>query len=270
MSGSFRTNDTTLFYSHGGERLGCGDWDKYPHYQLWRDTLSFLSSIGFYVAKDKNIEKNYKILSPYRRWGRYEALEFKTCRYPAGFEINFYQNIVFENRHGGEYDFDKYSKMPYLTKKRHDLTIKKLADFLERNGARNDIKPRHIYAEDAIKQKYIEDWHHPQIEDFSISDIHGDTPQESYNNTDRDKKTLHNGEIKYFRSWDGRLRRGTVYHNINNMWWVILDKYNYTNIAAFNLFDLKDSDILGRVKKHQPPKEYTDRKKQLEKPQLKS
>ena len=54
-----------------------------------------------------------------------------------------------------------------------------------------------------------------------------------YNAKDKDGKRLRNGQIKYFRDRRGRLQRGTIYHNINNMWWVVLNKFEFTNVAAF-------------------------------------
>lgn len=32
--------------------------------------------------------------------------------------------------------------------------------------------------------------------------------------------------------------RGTVYHNINNMWWVVINDFSYTNNACFELFNI--------------------------------
>ena len=72
---------------------------------------------------------------------------------------------------------------------------------------------------------------------------------EPYNGRDREGLTLHNGDIKYFRAWNGYLYRGRIYHNINNMWWVIVDKYTVRNVAAFNLFDLAPDDKRGRLAK---------------------
>ena len=74
---------------------------------------------------------------------------------------------------------------------------------------------------------------------------------------------MRNGETKYFRDWSGYLLRGKVYHNINNMWWVLLADGKVRNVACFDLFDLKETDFRGRRKEHRPPKEYVERKEQL-------
>ena len=73
----------------------------------------------------------------------------------------------------------------------------------------------------------------------------GQTAKYEINGTDRDGNTLRNGETKYFRDWSGYLLRGKVYHNINNMWWVLLADGKVRNVACFDLFDLKETDFRG-------------------------
>jgi hypothetical protein len=57
---------------------------------------------------------------------------------------------------------------------------------------------------------------------------------------------IENGQVKYFRDYHGYLCRGVVFHNINNMWWVKLNEFNYTNIADFRLFDPTPEDFMKR------------------------
>ena len=45
--------------------------------------------------------------------------------------------------------------------------------------------------------------------------------------------------------------------------WVILNKHEYTNIADFELFDLCEENIRGRLAKHRPSKEYVERKEKI-------
>lgn len=66
------------------------------------------------------------------------------------------------------------------------------------------------------------------------------------NSWDRDKRKIVCGETKYFRNSNGYLQRGVVYHNINNMWWVIYGPYSLTNIACFHLFDPTAEDFAKR------------------------
>ena len=114
-----------------------------------------------------------------------------------------------------------------------------------------------------IINDYIGSCHHPQKEWFRLEEVDGQTPEHEYNAKDRDGKILHNGEVKYFRDWSGYLIRGVIYHNINNMWWVLPLDGDVMNKACFELFDLTDAEPRRRVKEHRPPEEYAERKKWL-------
>lgn len=92
------------------------------------------------------------------------------------------------------------------------------------------------------------------------------TIESVYNAKDRDGKVLLNGDIKYFRDGcNGYLYRGKIYHNINNMWWVIVDKRNVRNVASFQLFDLSESDCLRRKAPDRTPKEYLTKRDYISK-----
>jgi hypothetical protein len=221
---------------------------------------------GFQIGRDSRIEKDYKCLTKDHWYGRKRDLEFKAERYRAGFALKFYQNINFENRHGGEYDFEKYEKMPYMIKLLFRNEVRYIKEFLESLGCEDNSKPVFKYATDKVKYHLLDLWNHPQktMEEFELLDLDGQTCEGSYNHTDRDKKVIYNGQIKYFRHWNGRLMRGKVYHNINNMWGVILNAYEYTNIANFELFDPTPEDYLIRRKKREKkPKGYLLKQEQI-------
>jgi hypothetical protein len=46
------------------------------------------------------------------------------------------------------------------------------------------------------------------------------------------------GEVRYFKDWKGKIRKGRIYHHINNMWWIITSKYKLRNIPASNILGL--------------------------------
>ncbi len=92
-------------------------------------------------------------------------------------------------------------------------------------------------AEEQIKEDYVKSWHHPQKDmNFSLSDIDG-TNGQAYGDKDRDGKTLLNGQTKTFPDCHGKIRNGIIYHNINNMWWVIASETERLNIPSFAFFD---------------------------------
>lgn len=263
MKNSFTINDTKLSYTNEKREDDYATISQFPHYKLFNDIMAFLGQNGFYVTDDKYV--NYTIRHDYK-YGHYDNLEFKAHRYPNGFEITFFQNINFENKNGGRYDFDKYEKMPYLIKLQFRNIMKKLIKFLENNNIENKIPPDTKTAIDFIKYDYVKSFHKPPMNmNFELSDFDGETFDE-YNSKDKNGKILRNGDIKYFYDYTGRLFRGKIYHNINNMWWVIIDKYTVRNKAGFELFDAKHpSKLKRRYKTPNIPKEYKERREALSK-----
>ena len=232
------------------------DRDNYSHYKIFSSVLEFMKSRGFELGLDEKIDK--MIRRDYFR-GKKGSLEFIAERYPAGFEINFFQNINVENRNGGEYDFDKLEKMPYLIKMAYFNETNRIKDYLKTLGAEDVSKQEYKYSEEKIKQYYVKGWHHPQEDmNFKLSDLDGHSGEPEYNTKDRDGKEILNGQVKYFRDYDGRLMRCKCYHNINNMWWCILNDTEYTNKASFELFDATEEDFKNRrvVKDARPRFEY--------------
>lgn len=107
----------------------------------------------------------------------------------------------------------------------------------------------HITAEDFIKEKYVSKLY-PFLKNslFSLQDLDGKTADQPEYRKDKNNKYIKNGDIKYFQSKRncGCLMRGKVYHNVDNMWWVILNKYNVKSIGNIELFDLPDDYKLGQ------------------------
>ncbi|HBX23993.1 MAG TPA: hypothetical protein DEF34_10240 [Desulfotomaculum sp.] len=241
---------------------------KYRHYPILHRVLNFMQTRGFEVGRDPHIQKRFKCLNKDHWYGRKGELEFKAERYPAGFRIEFFQNVVFENPNGGYYDFDKYAKMPYLMKLLFINESSHIKTFLESLGCMDVSTPQYKTAKEKIKSYYVKSWHHPQnsMGEFELEDLHGQTSDQTYNNTDNDGKTIYNGQIKYFRDTStGRLARGTVYHNINSMWWLVLNKTEYTNVASFQLFDPTEANFnMRRLKRDKKPKEFLQKQEKMQ------
>lgn len=225
-------------FAYRGAIPWSSDKEGNPHWENFVNTMKFLSSIGFYVSEDRDIKKNYPRLSDNHKSGGFDNLRFKAEYSPNKFRISFYQDINYENANGGYYDFDKYQKMPYLIRKRFDWTLHKLIEYFESCGFIVEQEQEYKGSEFIIRD-YIKSWYHPQHEPFDLSEIEGQT-LDKYNSEDANGKILHNGEVKYFRNFNGYLYRGKVYHNINNMWWVLLPDGMVHNKASFELFDLNE------------------------------
>ena len=262
---SYRIYDTTIYYRNNTVNApkGLNSWRfKYPHFGTLHRIFNMLRAEGFTIENDAEVAKC--IRSDYYI-GRRGDLELYAHRYPAGFEITFFQNVAIKNKDGGRYDSRKFQKMPYMIRLRFMKYRDKIIALLKSvEDLEDESKADPRLAEEWIKARYVEEWHHEQKDmNFCLSDLDGQT-QEPYNSRDRDGKTVYNGEVKYFRHWNGRLYRGRVYHNINNMWWVILDRFTVRNVASFELFDLTPEDNRRRQAKPRIPESYQKRRKAIE------
>ena len=228
---------------------------KFIHYGYFYRVNNLLAELGFDMKPDstvgKSIRKDYYI-------GCRGNLEIRGHKFPNGFEYTF-------KEYQGEGKITCWTnEFSYLEGLRTTLILKKIKELVAGLGDFEDCT--RLYPKDAeewIKCRYAEEWHHKQKDtNFNLRDLDGQE-QPSYNGRDRDGKTLRNGEIKYFRYYDGYLRRGRIYHNINNMWWVIANKMEVRNVACFELFDLTPEDKRGRQVRARIPEEYAARIKAI-------
>lgn len=246
------------------------------HIGQWRHILTHLKSIGWkiYTKDQYRNGGQYSCLGKNHRAGKKEFCGFKlevdTDIYPTGMKFEFYQNHNFENPAGGQYDCYKYLNMPYLLKKAFELTTSKIKAVIE-----SDF-PGCSVAVETMKKLPVEEYiiNHFRKNSFTKKKINNISEIPSMmsdydlglNSIDRDGNKITCGDVKYSYGWTGVLQRGTVYHNINNMWWFYWNDSHVSNIASFDLFDLTDEHITARRKrKHNPPREFVEMREQLSK-----
>lgn len=186
-----------------------------------------LENRGWFIQTDQQILQNYSILAEDHWEGKKGDLQFKARRYPAGINLEFFQEINTKNSNGGQYDFDKLKMMPYLIRCQFLVELKHIKNLLLEEGFEDMSKSKFKYAIDDVMFRIKDSCHYKEGKELPEYEV------PSYNSKDKDGKQLRNGEVKYFRDNKGRLRRGTIYHNINNMWWVVLNKFEFTNEASF-------------------------------------
>lgn len=237
----------------------------YPHFGAFQKVIQTLRKLGFRVILDQSVPHSIRPMYRYGKWG---LLECRLHVFPRGFDIKFYQNVNIINGNGGQYDFNRGALMPYLVHKQMELTINRLLESVNAVFKSSvTVVDRPYLATDAIVQ-------HFQQSSFTKNKIQSVEEIEStmreydfkFNSEDRDGKIIKCGETKYFRCGiTGRLYRGIVYHNINNMWWVLINDTTYRNVAAFHLFDPRPDDYARRrFKTGQPPKSYIETQEALQ------
>lgn len=199
---------------------------------LYKKLKTLLKKLGFSWKQDPYTVKNYPSLAKTYHYGILKDLEFCSQIHPKVIEFDFFQNINFENPYGGKYDFDKVSKMPYVIRLRFQKIISCIKDLLKTLEFKDESRyiPENSFDAVMFRRSEIGDYH---------KSAYDPAYQQEYNVTDRDDNRLRDGDIRYFYDNHGILMRGTVYYNLNNMWFVILNHLEYTNVSASSLFSWK-------------------------------
>jgi hypothetical protein len=229
--------------------------DQWDHYALFDEFAAALD--GFFKIKFRKTpwpelvvsDRRYKKhLWKNRNSGGNKYLRFEMARYPSGFKIEFWyigtRDPGRRPEEKGNYDlrkweratwaergffvkFEEFARSFFLTKGCIDNTDTKLTG---RAFVMHDINRGRSYRHWGPWESYKDEPYH-----------------RNHNARDRDKKLVENGQLKFYRDyWSGRLRCGIVYHNINNMWWVVDNRDHFTNIACFHLFDATPADLAYR------------------------
>lgn len=192
-----------------------------------------LQAKGFNIEVDSRILGEHPSIAKDFYEGYLNELGFKAHIYPAGFEIELFQK---NNSPLDKYDYATETKEEsYLIRLKKKVIMEMIRHHLVLSGFadKSDIFPSYYTSKQKIMHKIRNSWHYEDGIEYEYYEF-----PSSHNYIDRDGKQLSNGQVKYFRDYKGRLMRGTIYYNLNNMWWVVLNEKSYTNIASFDLFDL--------------------------------
>jgi len=156
--------------------------------------------------------------------------------------------------HGGRYESDKEGCMPYMLRLEMERTRRRIRDYLCAVFTDYTFEPkkRSIYrkpleqtAWEIIQQHYAESWHFKGVDFEGYKAKNFGLPG---NLKSADGVELTHGQRVWTTDWHGRWVEGIAYYNINNMWWVLLGRYDYTNKACFDLHTNPPANL--RVKKN--------------------
>lgn len=238
MRAKLRKNSITLTDDSGKSSDTWGKISDHHLYKDWLKVCKHFKSRGFLFKTQKYHEDN--------NWGKpYNKVGFKSNGVCVLLELggkwitievdNISNLWDSENNFWEGYD-DRSVKLNYLDSKRIELEISK---FLKPYPEKEIVK-EFKGAEFIINNKK-ESWHSHHKEKLDELGLEGvkfqmsDYDLKSYNSKDKNKKQIECGEEKYF--YNGKsLQKGLVYHNINNMWWILCGG-EVRNKASFELFD---------------------------------
>lgn len=146
--------------------------------------------------------------------------------------------------HGGKYESNLEGCMPYRLRLEMERTRRRIRDYLCSvfTAYEFDTKHRSIYrkplaltAMERIEQRYAESWHFKG--DLTTPNARGEAYKiEDYNRKSADGVLLQHGQRVWFADRRGRICEGTALYNINNMWWIVTGRYDYTNEGCFHIY----------------------------------
>ncbi|WP_189370652.1 hypothetical protein [Tateyamaria omphalii] len=124
--------------------------------------------------------------------------------------------------------------MEYLDRQRFTMLTRKIIRLFERKSRvaitdRTDATKRKLTAMQLIEKSYADSWHRDKVAGHPIcTQMRNATSADAYSLT-------HGGEV-WTTDVKGRIIKGRAFYNINNMWWVVLNRYERVNRANFELF----------------------------------
>lgn len=217
---SFNIHDSTVLVATEAFKE---DWG------LYNALRRLLKDAGFSCHQDPYVKKHWRTLARTHHAGARRDVHFASEICPTGMKVMFHEDVIRDNKNGARYHFDKMLKMPYLRRLAVRLMHRKIARCLEEFGFKDKS---YVAPENAL------DYIHARRGE--IEAFHGTAfyrrPVELYNSKDAEGGTLADGELRYFRSRSGHLRRGPVYHNLNGMWWVAVSPFEARNVASSEFF----------------------------------
>ncbi len=226
-------------FNKGGDTWG--GITKLPHYKTWTKLLAHLKKRGFEIKTPKHyLEEKYAV--------HLHKVAYKDnvviCLECMGSQIKVEYGDIKNLWKDWEYNFwsltdNRSTQLTYLEGKKIQLEVNKLLDVFPQ-----ELINKHdntLSAKEKILKNKKESSHNRDAAKLDELGLDGIVYQmgeydHNQNSSDRDKKQLVCGELKYFYDYDKRLKCGRVYHNINNMWWVLTTD-NYHNKASYELFD---------------------------------
>jgi hypothetical protein len=251
MNNSIRTyrNSVVIGFSERGENFTL----KVPHYKEWISLIAFLRKRGFKIGVNKSYKENYTCLSIYHKLGEKKDVRVLMEITSQSIKLEFGNVKNLWTGHAQSFWSNKtdsrYTATTYLEDKAVQLEIKRVIERFKNKGFEYEPNDNDRTDIENIIHSLNRNTHiHGEIS--CLEDIGKSITETSYNYTqnswDKNKKRIICGDKKCFYDYPTkRLVIGMAWHNINNMWWVIVNGKRH-NKASFDLFDY-DSNLPKRL-----------------------
>lgn len=248
----------------------------YPHYKQWKKVLSYLKNRGFLIKTPKYfIQANYGKSTHKVCYRNDVVITLELSTWQIIIKYGNVQNLWKD----WEFNFwsltdDRGTQLTYLESKRIELEVKRFLNIFPKEIIIENDDSK-LSSEECIIRKLNENTHiHGKVtclEDIKKSiEFGAGKHNQGRNSLDKNNKNIVCGELKYYYGWGKVLKCGIVWHNINNMWWVLTPDGGRDNVASFNLFDYggqprrkeltkeqKINRLEEELRKHECSKNYT-------------
>lgn len=240
--------------------------------EVFEPIIRFLRSRRWKIDHDPS-EIHYRSIAKSMRQGVHpDRLKIRMRQSGRTVELLFYQDVVSDHLYGGQYDFDKYFKMPYLIRLRFLAEARALITFLrEAHGYSLDL----AYREDVDLTKRI-----IRTAKYGRDPLPTEDPLGAFNhcwNFESDWKRggrykrdetgwpseneyrwwnyygVTNGSKRYLLMHDGYIRRGIAYRSMNGMCWFVYGpdpRGNFWQAMSGELFVPAPGQNLRKVKNY--------------------
>ncbi len=222
---------------------------KVPHHNKWLSTIRFLKNRGWEIKENPSFKKHFSCLSKYHKIGYKNnvALLMEIGADNIKVEFGDIKNLwtgVAQSFWSDPSD-SRFTKLTYLESIAVKLEIHRLLEYYKRYNHEFTPEDSSLSPENYIINKLKNNTHiHGVVNclnDIKVSMSKPENHNYIRNSSDKDGKRIICGEEKYFYNpYTKRLSYGVVWHNINNMWWVISGGKLF-NICASDLFDFSKS-----------------------------
>jgi hypothetical protein len=228
----------------------------YPHHKQWIKVISFLKRRGFTVKTPKYfIENNYGKAEHKVAYRGNVVITLELMNWQIAVKYGDIKNLWKD----WEFNFwsltdDRSTQLTYLESKKVELEIKKLLSIFPKDIITNK-DDSNLSNEDKILKDKRESCHSrdkSKLDELGLDGVVYQMSEYDFkeNSTDKNKKQIQCGELKYYYDYKRRLKCGRVYHSLNNRWIVLMsDGLDY--VSDWELFDFKGEPRRKELKKEE-------------------
>ena len=268
--GTFNFYDTTLGIWEKPTNLD-GVYDEGFRREVLTPLRLFLRGRGWTVEHDPDGLKHYQCIAKYMWVAHYGHLQLKLQQGGRHIEMAFWQDVVVEHPNGGQYDSNRFDKMPYLIRLRWIVEVRALLEYL---------RSTHGYAMPELAKGPTLELQIARTARYGHKTRPTEHPLGAFNDSwdgewdkkrgthrfERDEtgwpseKELRSwsyngitpGCVRYWVEYHGHVLRGRAYPNMNGMCVFVYGPgmLDYTQCGAGELFVPGDRESLKKMKEY--------------------